>query len=527
MPNPEGSNVNRRLMGSVVLFCVGVFMGALDNGIISAALTTLIDSFDVTATWGSWTVTIYTLGMAISIPIVGKMSDKYGIRKLFLIEIFLFGLGSLMVAGSFNFGMFLVSRLIQSLGGGGIFIIASSYILKSFPVERQGGALGMLGGMHGIASVLGPNVGSFILSFTGSWHWLFLINIPIALILLILGYKVIKDPEMDDAVQKTDWAGIGLLSLAILSLMYSFTLLEGVDLLESMSSPQFLLFAGAGVVLLILLGYVERRMEASRDVDPLLPVPLLRDASYRWTLVLALLSGAILASVIFIPAYIEQYLGVDRNMSGYWVTPLAIASGVGAGAGGALVDRRGPIQTLIVATILTVIGFLLFPLWVTSLWQMVVASCLVGVGFGFMLGAPINVLAAEKAGNQKGIALATSSLLRQVGMTLAPTVYAGFIARSFMNLEDTIQRKMKDANIPMGGHMAHPSGEEMDVAVMQEAFEKIPDPTVREILSSSLHEVVEKGYSGLFYTSMTVAIVMLLTVILLGVVRKRGARQAA
>jgi len=98
--------MNRRLMGSVVLFCVGVFMGALDNGIISAALTTLIDSFNVTATWGSWTVTIYTLGMAISIPIVGKMSDKYGIKKLFLIEIFLFGLGSLLVASSFNFGMF-------------------------------------------------------------------------------------------------------------------------------------------------------------------------------------------------------------------------------------------------------------------------------------------------------------------------------------------------------------------------------------------------------------------------------------
>ncbi|GAA5345342.1 putative MFS family arabinose efflux permease [Planifilum fimeticola] len=519
--------MNRRLMGSVVLFCVGVFMGALDNGIISAALTTLIDSFDVTATWGSWTVTIYTLGMAISIPIVGKMSDKYGIKKLFLIEIFLFGLGSLLVASSFNFGMFLVARLIQSLGGGGIFIIASSYILRSFPVEKQGGALGMLGAMHGIASVLGPNAGSFILSVTGSWHWLFLINIPIAVILLILGFKVIQDPEMDDAVQKTDWAGIGLLSFALLSLMYSFTLLEGVDLLESMASPEFLLFAGAGIVLLVALGFVERRMEASRDVDPLLPVTLLRDASYRWTLVLALLSGAILASVIFIPAYIEQYLGVDRNLSGYWVTPLAIASGVGAGAGGAVVDRRGPIQALLVATVLTVIGFLLFPLWVNSLWQMVVASCLVGVGFGFMLGAPINVLAAEKAGNQKGIALATSSLLRQIGMTLAPTVYAGFIARSFLNLEDTIKKKMEDANIPVGGNMAHPTGEEMDVAAMQEAFDKIPDPTVREILSSSLHEAVETGYSGLFYASTTVAIAMLLAVILLGLVRRKAARQEA
>lgn len=75
--------------------------------------------------------------------------------------------------------------------------------------------------------------------------------------------------------------------------------------------------------------------------------------------------------------------------------------------------------------------------------------------------------------------------------------------------------------------MAHPSGEEMDVAAMQEAFDKIPDPTVREILSSSLHEVIETGYSGLFYASTTVAVAMLLAVILLGLVRRKGVRQEA
>jgi len=140
---------------ALVLFSVGVFMAQLDNGIISAALTTLIYDFEVSPNWGAWTVTIYTLGLAVSIPVVGKLSDRYGRKRLFLIEVFLFGLGSLLVALSPSFEMLIVSRLIQSLGGGGIFLIASSHVLSTFPREIQGRALGALGGMNGIAAEIG------------------------------------------------------------------------------------------------------------------------------------------------------------------------------------------------------------------------------------------------------------------------------------------------------------------------------------------------------------------------------------
>src|SRR5690606_20903078 len=98
---------------TLTLFCIGVLMSALDNGIISAALTTINSSFDVSANWGAWGVTIYTLGLAISIPIVGKISDRYGRKKLFIVEITLFGLGSLLVALSPNFVFYLISRFIQ------------------------------------------------------------------------------------------------------------------------------------------------------------------------------------------------------------------------------------------------------------------------------------------------------------------------------------------------------------------------------------------------------------------------------
>src|SRR5699024_2707136 len=83
-----------------------------------------------------------------------------------------------------NFGFFLGARLLQSFGGGGIFIIASSYVISTYTKKKQGSMLGMIGGMHGIASVIGPGLGSFIIDFTSTWHWLFFINVPIGIILL-------------------------------------------------------------------------------------------------------------------------------------------------------------------------------------------------------------------------------------------------------------------------------------------------------------------------------------------------------
>src|SRR5699024_12124377 len=126
---------------------------------------------------------------------IGKLSDNYGRRRLFIIEIFLFGLGSLLVALSPNFTFLLIARFIQAIGGGGIFIIGSSHILATMPEKSQGKALGLLGGMHGLSAVISPNLGAVILKLTGEWQWMFLINLPIALFLIIFGYLQIEETK--------------------------------------------------------------------------------------------------------------------------------------------------------------------------------------------------------------------------------------------------------------------------------------------------------------------------------------------
>lgn len=487
----------------IILFSIGVFMAALDNGIITSSLTTLIHSFSVSPTWGAWTITIYTLGLSISVPIAGKLSDRYGRRSLFMAEIALFGVGSLLVALSPSFAFFLIARFIQALGGGGIFIIASSYVLNTVPMEKQGRALGMLGGMNGIAAILGPNLGALILDLTGSWHWLFLINVPIAAILLAAGWKTIHERQTL-TTSRLDMGGIALLATATVLLMLAFTKLDGVDLAGSLLSGSFLGLAAAGLLVFVAL-YLQERRVMRRGEEPVLPLDLLRRPTFRMTLLLGFFSGAILASVIFIPGYVEQYLNVDSSVSGYWFTPLAIASGIGAAGGGSLVDRKGPIFALLFASAIAIVGFALFPLWVETTWQMVVASCLVGLGFGTMLGAPINVLVSEHAGTDKGIALAANSLFRQMGMTLAPTIYAGFLARSFSQL---------------GGQGMPADIGAMDATSMKEALSQMPAEQANK-LAAILHEVVGKGYDGLFTSSMIVSCAMLAAVLVLGIMRAR------
>lgn len=524
---------------AITLFAIGVFMAALDNGIISAALTTINQSFNVEANWGAWGVTLYTLGLAISVPIVGKLSDRYGRKKLFIFEIALFGLGSLLVALSPNFTFYLIARFIQAMGGGGIFIIGTSYVVSTLPAEKQGKALGMLGGMNGIAAVLGPNIGSVILDLTGSWHWLFLINVPIAIFLVIMGMAKLEEMK-DPTPGKLDMTGTVLLSIAILGIMYGLTNITGLNFFKSLLATDVYPFLLAGIIVLIILYFYETRLERNGG-DPILPVALMRQPTYLLTLLLGLLSGAMLAAMIFIPAFSEQVMGIKSVHAGYWMTPLAIAAGIGAAVGGILVDKRGPILAVLFSGIVAAIGFFLFPAWIDAKWQFVIASIIGGVGMGVLLGAPLNILATEKLQTNKGTALASLSLIRTIGMTIAPTIYAGFIARGFSEIpaifksdfQSILQSNVQEANLTeeataelaqIGRQFA--GGAEFSEQQMMGVVQNIQDPALKNVVLNSVNEVTtmaaQSGYSGLFYSAVVIAICIFITGLILKPIRNKS-----
>ena len=280
-------------------------------------------------------------------------------------------------------------------------------------------------------------------------------------------------------------------------------------------------------------------MEA-KNGDPILPFKLLKNPPYLFTLLVGLFSGALLAAMIFIPAFSEQVLGIEAEKSGYWMTPLAIAAGIGAGFGGAFVDKKGPIFAIILSGVISIIGFLLFPLWIEVKWHFIVASVIAGIGMGIILGAPLNILATEGVKKDKGSSIATLSLVRTIGMTLAPTIYAGFIARGFNEMPDLfatefpekLQANISSAELSADAQMelgqlaqTFAGGGEFSQAELNAAIANIQDPTLKDVVTSSVADITtmaaQNGYGGLFMSAGIIAVLILITALILSPIRKK------
>lgn len=519
------SSEDRSFKVGFIILLIGVFMAALDNGIISAALTTINSSFDVSAVSGSWGITLYTFGMAVATPIVGKLSDRYGRKKLFLIEVAIFTIGSLGVALSPTFEMFLAARLFQSFGGGGIFIIASSHVISTSPKNKQGSMLGLIGGMNGIASVIGPNIGSFLIDLTGTWHWLFLINVPVGVMLVITGFFTLKETR-EKILSKIDFLGISLLSFSILSIMFGINNLGSEDFLESFLDIMVIGFLLLGIMVFAILIFVEKRNEKS-SVDPILPYNLLKKPTYSVTMIMALLSGTFIGAIIFIPSFAEQILNISAAKSGYWMTPLAVASGIGAAGGGYFVDKYGVVKTLALSGIIAIIGFGGLAFFVDTKTMFIIFSIIAGIGFGFVLGAPLTVLTSNAAGKQKGSALGTLSVARQIGLTISPTIFGAFIQRGFSRIGSIIPEKLK-------AHGVDPSDMPDDTmnalsgtnySGIQDKIEQIPSRDVREAVMEAFDEAAHNAYEPIYIMTGGMALLMAILVVVFHKQFKRDAKE--
>jgi MFS family permease len=197
--------VNHRQNRILILLFVGVFMGSLDISIVGPALPSIQTYFTVNDRMLSWVFTIYILFFMLGTPVMAKLSDIYGRKAIYLLDILLFTIGSLLTITSFSFEMLLFGRAIQGLGAGGIFPVANAFIGDIFPSEKRGGALGILSSVWGWSSVMGPILGGVLLQY--GWQWLFIINLPITIMAIVLSLRILPGGERNNNVT-FDWWGV-------------------------------------------------------------------------------------------------------------------------------------------------------------------------------------------------------------------------------------------------------------------------------------------------------------------------------
>jgi len=253
----------------LITFLLGVFMGAIDAGIVAPALTAIVQDFGINFKWSVWVVTIYTLIYAVSMPIIGKLADLYGRKNLFMIGIILFGIGSLLAGFSSTMAWMMIARIIQALGGGGIMPIANAVIGQSFPPEKRGMALGLVGATFGVATIIAPNLGGFIVDQL-NWRWIFFINVPISIMIIAMALKIPN--QVENEKKQLDWLGTMVLSIIILALMYGLTNLEVNNVVSSILSWKvwpFLLLSVGLIYPFILL--------EKRAIDPTITLRYFKD----------------------------------------------------------------------------------------------------------------------------------------------------------------------------------------------------------------------------------------------------------
>jgi multidrug resistance protein len=369
-----------------VLF-TGVFMSALDTAVIGPAIPALREAFDVDNREVGLVMSVFILCSLCSTALMASLSDRYGRRPIYLFSVACFALGSLLIALSPRFWVIVASRAIQGLGAGGITPTASAVVGDTFPPDERGRALGLLGATYGMAFVLGPPLAG-VLMIALDWRWIFLVNLPIAAVVLILGRRVLPILRPAGTPPALDLGGITATFLLLICFVLAITrvadVLSGLDLWRE--------FLAAAAVLLAVLIVIERRA-----VQPMIPLSLFANQRLATAYLLAVGGGFGMGSIIFLTSIATVGFGVTSQHAGFVLLPLVIASMLGSAGSGRLLNRIGARGLLLAGFALLGVGYGAASITAYGLPFFLAASVPVGLGLGVVVGGALRSIAIDEA----------------------------------------------------------------------------------------------------------------------------------
>ncbi len=416
----EECDMRNRILA--VLF-VGVLMAALDIAIVGPALPTIQQAFGVNERALAWVFTAYVLMNLVGTPLLAKLSDRFGRRSIYVLAVSLFALGSLLivVAPVSAFWVILLGRAIQGLGAGGVFPVASAVIGDTFPPEKRGSALGLIGAVFGLAFIIGPIVGGLLLLL--SWRWVFAINLPIALVVIIMAWRELPSTRRAQYLP-FDWSGMATLAAALAALAFGLNQIDTSRFFSSLISPTVWPFLLAAALLLPLFW----RLEHSA-ADPIVRPALLAPRQIKLANAITFGAGLGEVATIFMPALAVAAFGVSSSRASFMLMPLVVALAIGSPLAGRMLDVLGSRLVILFGVGLMAAGALGMSFLGSAMWGFYGASILIGLGLAALLGAPIRYITinespeADRAAAQ-GVVTIFTSTGQLVGAALVGAVVA-------------------------------------------------------------------------------------------------------
>lgn len=396
-------------------------MGSLDTGIIGPVLPSIEQSFQLTSRESSWIFTLFVIFFMIGSPIMAKFSDFYGRKKIFILDVILFGIGSCLIAFSFNIESIFIGRIVQGFGCGGLFPVAGAFVGDAFPIEERGKALGILGSVFGISAIGGPLVGAALIPF--GWNWCFTINIPISIFLIIFAFKILPENE-DSRKLKIDYLGIIILSLLSIFLAYGLNQIDSSNFAKSLLSLNVAPFLIMFVILIPIFIKIEKRAQES-----IVPIHMLKNRDISIACIETLCYGIIYSSAIFVPSLVILSMGLSEQLASLMLIPILGANAVAAPLLGKILDSIGSRKIMAAGTLILAFGLIAIAIYPNNFILFIIAGCMIGVGMVTIIGAPLRyIVLCEARPHERGAGQAIVNMLSSAGQLIGGALIGGIIA---------------------------------------------------------------------------------------------------
>jgi EmrB/QacA subfamily drug resistance transporter len=504
------------ILGAILL---AMFLFALDQTVVGVALPVISTALKGGELY-TWAITIYLLTSTISGPIYGKLSDLYGRRPIFIWAVGLFLVSSILSGLSQEMWQFVLFRGLQGLGGGAVFPIALAVIADLYPPEERAKYGALFGAVFGVSALLGPFLGGAITDNFG-WPWIFFINVPIALISLIICFRLLPPVKHPETGRNIDYVGAGLFAAAIGPVLVGLSNKRTHDWIDPWVGGLILI----GLVILAVFLWWERRA-----ADPIVRLDLFRNRTFTISVTSMFLAAfGFFGAIVFLPQWFQVVKGLSATESGYNLLPLIFALIVGAVGSGQIVARTGRYKALILASmaILAVGLYLLTNLRadteLPTLWLWMVITGL-GVGPSFAVFVALVQNSVKPA--VVGIATASLTFFQQIGGTIGLTIASTLLADSLTRelpkhlLANGVPQQFVDQFASGGGGSSAlqltGTGDlgARILATVPPAFQALVTPLIPGIVQA-IHEAFAIAIASTFWVSIVAAVLAAVFVLFL------------
>lgn len=417
---------------NILLWLVGIgfFMETLDGTIVNTALPSMAQALNESPLYMQSVVISYALTLAVFIPASGWLTDRFGIRKVYIGAISIFTLGSLFCAIAQTLPQLVLSRVIQGMGGSMLMPVGRLAILRNFPGSKYLSALSFVAVPALIGPLIGPTLGGWLVQFA-SWHWIFLINLPIGLILAFVTYKTMPADEIVESTRTFDMVGFFQISAFMISMSFALDGLSGMGFSYALVLILFIFALAA------LAAYV---LHAQKTKSPLISPALFQERTYSIGILGNMFARIGSSGMPFlIPLFFQLSLGHSPFEAGLSMIPLAMAAIIAKRFVSSQVERYGYRKFLIINTLIVGASIASFAMISPGepKWYQIIHLLLFGI-FNSMQFTAMNTLTLKDLDRKKASdGNALFSMVQMLAMSFSVAA-AGSLLTAFMNYYDKL-----------------------------------------------------------------------------------------